>query len=146
MRCDTQLVNLHELADCYVATGELLWVAAIGMSPMQQSISAWLSEPRLGDFILVRAVRSTTDPLNRVGIYTAVWTYLEPDDDEEPDTPYAEYFRDTIHQITTLDGRLYTWSDVHLMRLPTNAAEQREAEADVDRYRRLNAAPPRALV
>jgi len=92
----------------------------------------WMQAPRLGDMVFVDAAGSESDPAKTVGRWVATWTYL-PLDEEPEDLPYAERAAIQVWQIELLDGSLYSWSDVRLLRVPADVDEWR----DITRWRPL---------
>jgi hypothetical protein len=94
-------------------------------SPNQRRQFEWMRKPHLGCMVFIDAARHTTAPEKTVGRWTAMWTYLLPDCDDE-DLPFRDRETYGVYEIELLDGSICSWSNVSLLRIPASIKEWAE--------------------
>jgi len=102
----TKADQIQVLVDAIAATGWRLWMTSHNNTPAAQIVHRWMRSVAPGHFVLeVTSTRRAT--IDRVGEMLAI-------------TSSHEY------TIRTIDGRELSWENADFVRIPRNAADNRE--------------------
>ena len=107
----TAAAQIQTLADALVATGWRLWTTSHNNTPGAHLVFQWMSAVAPGHFVL--EITSTTvgvQSMDRVGELLAITA----------DGSGRAY------KIRTIDGREFHWTNASFVRIPRNAADDRE--------------------
>ncbi len=99
--------QIQLLVDALVETGWRLWTTSHNNTPGAQLVFNWMRAIAPGHLVLEITTIKTSHPIDRVGTLLAITSRHE-------------------FTIRTIDGREHRWENADFVRIPRNAADNRE--------------------